>query len=212
MRRIVLSTVGVAAIALTPGVALARHGHGAGHRHHHHARVRVEVFRGAAQPGSGSSGSLGSGGSPNTPASTNAGTIASFANGVLTIKLADGSNVSGMVTRDTEIECTTAQDAAQASTADHGGPSGNDGSDNGSATQTQPPTSDNGAGDQNAADGNGVADDQNDAADDPNDAAGNDANQPACGPSSLTAGSAVREAVLRIGPGGSVFSKVELAG
>src|SRR3954452_10962586 len=51
----------------------------------------------------------------------NAGTIASFENGVLTINLAGGGTLTGAVTDETEIEC---DDTAQAS--DHGG-GGDDG-------------------------------------------------------------------------------------
>lgn len=40
----------------------------------------------------------------------NAGAVASFAGGVLTIKLIDGSTLSGRVTDQTEIECETAAD------------------------------------------------------------------------------------------------------
>lgn len=40
----------------------------------------------------------------------NAGTVASFANGVLTIALARGGSVSGRVTRDTEMGCEWADD------------------------------------------------------------------------------------------------------
>jgi hypothetical protein len=55
----------------------------------------------------------------------NAGTIASFDNGVLTINLAGGGTLTGEVTDETEIECG---DMAQASDdGDHGG--GDDGDD-----------------------------------------------------------------------------------
>lgn len=54
----------------------------------------------------------------------NAGTIASFKNGVLTINLAGGGTLTGAVTGDTEIEC---DDMARAS--DDGGHGGDDGDD-----------------------------------------------------------------------------------
>jgi hypothetical protein len=75
-----------------PATALAHHHH---HKHHarHHARFRHF-------------------GDQNTPpttmnASDNAGTVQSFQNGVLTIALNNGSTVSGAVTNDTELECTS---------------------------------------------------------------------------------------------------------
>ncbi len=47
----------------------------------------------------------------------NAGTIASFSGGVLTVNLAGGGSLTATVTADTEIEC----DDATAQAADHGG-------------------------------------------------------------------------------------------
>lgn len=113
------------AVAIAPA-ALAREHH---HRHHHHRRhVKTHFERFGSQqsqePGT-------------TGAASTAGTIATFTNGTLTITLADGSSVSGAVTRDTEIECQMAgdndNDDGVMSTEDRGpgGGDGDTGDDNG---------------------------------------------------------------------------------
>src|SRR3954451_5934247 len=56
----------------------------------------------------------------------NAGTIASFDNGVLTINLAGGGTLTGMVTQDTEIECPDTAQASDDGGGDHQG-GGDDG-------------------------------------------------------------------------------------
>ena len=64
---------------------------------------------------------------PATP-SQDAGTVVTFANNVLTIKLNDGSTVSGQVSTDTQIVCKT----ATAQMADAGGGSGSSDGNSGS--------------------------------------------------------------------------------
>jgi hypothetical protein len=112
MRRIMLLVVGVLALALAvPGIASAHRGHH--HRHHHkahHVRIKHIGAKSATDPAA--------------PATGDAGTVASFTGGVLTITLADGSTVSGKVTDQTEIECETAAPVATAS--HHGGGWGDD--------------------------------------------------------------------------------------
>lgn len=106
MRRITLLVAGVLALALAvPGIASAHHGHHHRHRHKaHHARIEHLGATSAIDP--------------NAPATGDAGTVASFTGGVLTIALADGSTVSGKVTDRTEIECET---TAPTATASHDG-------------------------------------------------------------------------------------------
>ncbi len=113
------------AIALVPAIASAeRH-----HRHHHHAaQARFEHF--------GSS-------NPVAPISADAGKIASFTGGVLTIKLSDASTVSGKVTAATELKCESVSPSLAARAADHG---------SGSDDNSQDAGDDNG---QDAADDNG---------------------------------------------------------
>jgi len=111
MRRIMLLLVGALALALAvPGVASA---HGRHHRRHHHVKAhhaRTEHFGTAPNT------------SPSTPSGpADAGRVASFTNGVLTITLADGSTVTGDVTADTEINCMGAgATASRDGQGDHG--------------------------------------------------------------------------------------------
>src|SRR5918911_272607 len=103
MRRIVYTLlVSSALLGVLPATALARHHR---HRSHHarrHARVRVKRFGTEMPSQSGSSGAIEQPGQGNDQ---NAGTVASFANGKLTIALNDGSTVSGQVTPNTELKC-----------------------------------------------------------------------------------------------------------
>jgi hypothetical protein len=195
MRRSLLTATGITALALAvPGAALAHDGHGRHHHHHgagahaHHARFRF-VHVGPAT------------GTPiptpaTTPTPENAGTVASYTNGVLTLTLKDGSTVSGKVTDETRIRCVK--------------------------TTLSPP----GPGDQGPGDDNGQGDDQNggdmsqhgdqgqggwqhgDDGDD--DGAPTTEPEPPCDSSSLVVGAVVRAAELRIGPGGTEFECVWL--
>jgi len=122
-----------------------------------------------------------------------AGTVKSFEDGVLTISLAQGGELSGTVDDRTEIECDS--EAAHASSdgrRDDSGPSGNSG--------------------PSGSSGPGSGDDHGDdpAGDDPADHdAGEDEDQ-RCGTDALTAGTRVREAELRITSAGRRFSELEL--
>lgn len=174
MRRIMLLALGALALALAvPGVASA---HGRHHRHrHHHAKAhhaRTEHFGGSAST------------SPSNPGSPgDAGRVASFANGVLTITLADGSSVSGNVTSDTEIGCMGA-----GATASRDGGSGDRGGESDQGDH----------GDR--GDDQGAGDDQGDQRD----------RSPSCGTAQLVPGAAVHEAILKLGPGGAEFKLVLL--
>lgn len=180
MRRILLLAAGALALALAvPGAASAHHGRGHHHRHHHHAKAhhaRLEHFNAPANTDPSN---------PSAPA--DAGRVASFANGVLTITLADGSTVSGKVTSDTEINCMGPN--AQAS-RDGGGDQGDQGD--------QSQGDQGGSGDQ--GDDNGSGDDQGDQ----------QSQAPTCDTTSLTAGTPVHEAILKIGSNGAEFKLVLL--
>jgi hypothetical protein len=110
----------------------------------------------------------------------NAGSVKSFTGGVLTITLAAGGELSGIVTPDTEIECEGAEDAR----ASDDGPGGDDDQ-----------------GDDHSGPGHG--DDHGDD-DEGDDDEGN------CGPEALTAGAKVAEADLHVGNGSPTWEKVEL--
>jgi hypothetical protein len=181
VRRVMFTVAATVLMAgAVPASALAHH-HG---KHHarHHARIRR----------------FGDQNSPPTSMSPsdNAGKVADFSNGVLTIQLNDGSTVKGAVTNDTELECTSTQ-SSQTTHEDGDGGSGGDqssGDNQGSGDNTQ------GDNDQNEAQG-----EDNDQGEDQNE------NQSSsCSTSSLTPGAVVHEASLRIGGSGAAWQKVEL--
>jgi hypothetical protein len=171
-------------------------------RHGQRTHNRIVFFRTPGQPGgpwqSGTTGPTGPTGptgatgpsGPSGPSSGDAGTIVSFTNGVLTIKLTDNSTISGTVTGDTEIECRTAAATPQGNGDDSSG----DSSD-GPAGPAGPQTA------SDSRDDNGGGDDDN----------GEGADQ-GCGTQALVAGATVHEAELRVGPSGSVFLDVEVDG
>jgi hypothetical protein len=206
MKRSLLTAAGMtAALALAmPGAALAHHGHGRHHHkavHAHHAKFRfVHIGASAGTPAV----------TPTTPTPTpptpeNAGTVASYTGGVLTLTLGDGSTVSGKVTNETRIECVKA------------------------APTTAPPT---GTPDQSPGDDGGQGDDQSrgdvsqqgdqsqgewqhgedDGGGDDDSAPATPATEPEppCDSTALVAGAVVRAAELRIGPGGTEFESVLL--
>jgi hypothetical protein len=192
MRRILLGGLGVAALVVAaPGSALAQHHgqHGSHHRSHHATKVRFERFGPtvAAPSSSGATGPTGST-TPTTP-SQDAGKVASFANNVLTIKLNDGSSVSGLVTIDSQIVCAT----ATAQMADAGGDSG----------------SSDGNGGNDGAQSSGNNGDQNDNQGD--DDQGHNNQAPTCDSTSLIPGAVVHEADLRVSSSGSQFMDIVLS-
>jgi hypothetical protein len=86
--------VSLSLLAAIPAVSAARSGH---HARHHSRHARIEHFRRHQDVRS-------------QTGSQDAGTVQSFQNGTLTIKLTDGSTVSGAVTPDTEVECQSMND------------------------------------------------------------------------------------------------------
>lgn len=117
MRRIVMTAVAAISLA-APSAALAHNGerHHHHHRGRHHGHAHVLAFH-AQAPASPTQTT----GAP-TSSGESAGTIVSFENNVLTIKLSDGSTVAGKVTEQTEIECaapTGSSSAGQSSFGEH---------------------------------------------------------------------------------------------
>ena len=117
----------------------------------------------------------------------NAGTIASFTGGVLTINLGKGGTLVGAVTGDTDIECH----GATATAAGGGGDDQGDGDHGDQGDQ----------GDQGYG-GHGDQGDQGDG--DDGDDGGN------CGAEALTAGRQVQQAELKARNGEAVFEGLEL--
>jgi hypothetical protein len=128
-----------------------------------------------------------------------AGTVKSFESGVLTISLAQGGELVGIVDDRTEIECES-EAAAHASSdgrRDDSGSSGNSGPSGSSCRGSGDDRGDHDAGD--------------DHGDDPADHDAGDDDRERCGTDALTAGTRVREADVRVTSTGRLFSEIELA-
>jgi hypothetical protein len=129
----------------------------------------------------------------------NAGTIKSFEDGVLTITLAGGGELSGTVDGDTEIECHTAGDLKAHSSS--GGDDDDTGDDEGDNHGDDGPGHDGGDdhGDDHGDDEDG--DDRNEHGDDDHDQ---------CSPATLEAGTKVHEAELEVTSAGKHWEELEL--
>jgi len=205
---------------LAPGTALAHGRHHA--RHHarrHHAHVSF-VHLGPATTGPGSPAAPGTpppakptGAAPTTPATPeNAGKVASYTSGVLTLTLADGSTISGKVTAATRIECVSATPTPPQEGNDDEGAPGDDngmGDDRNGGDRNQeggPPWA---AGQwRGGGDRGGPGDDDGQGDEGPID--GPIVSEPPCDTSALVEGAVVRAAELRIAPGGTEFEIIEL--
>ena len=190
MRRMILAAATSSLVlALVPAGAMARQ-----HSHHkrHHARHQVRHHKRVIHRRFGDVNNPATTPTTGTPSSDAVGTVDSFTNGTLTIKLNNGSTVSGTVTNDTEIECEASSSTVMTDTHRDGGGGDNGGSGSG----------DNGG--QNSGDDHG---DQGDQGDD-NDQ--DDQAQQACTTANLTPGASVRGAELKISSAGAVWDKVDL--
>jgi hypothetical protein len=185
MKRIGLAALSALAVLLVvsgPAVAKDSRGHhkrDARHEHRRSHRVRTHIVD--IKPASPAA--------PTTiAAGDNAGTVASFTNGTLTLKLNNGTMVSGNVSRETEIECEAALSPGPTTTAGEG-----DGRDNrGGGDQSGDDSRDQGGRDDNGGRDEGGA------------------SAASCGSSALVAGAVVHEAELRVSSSGSTFTKVEV--
>ena len=194
MRRLLLGAVAASLLALAgSATALAAHHgkrhhrthHAARHRHHHATGARLLRFGVAAFNTIGAATK-----SPDASSDENAGTVKSFTGGVLTIKLADETEVSGKVTEATRLECESA-------TAQQGGQDDdNQGDDNQGDEQGT-----SGGDDHSGAT---AATASNDSGDD--DEQGGEA----CTTEALVPNAVVREAELSVSSAGAVWEKVEL--
>jgi hypothetical protein len=146
---------------------------------------------------------------PTTPPTTpeNAGTVASYTNGVLTLTLNGGSTVSGKVTNDTKIECVKATPTPPTGTEEE--PTDQSPGDDNSQGDDQSGGDMSQQGDQESGDsGKSQQGDHGDSGD--NDDEGPGTTEPPCDSSALVAGAVVRAAELRIGPGGTEFESILL--
>jgi hypothetical protein len=188
MRRIVLTVLACGAVlAVGASAALADHHDGRHERRHelrdrHEARDRRHEVRHRRHEARHRTRIHHERWGTDDATKSTAGTVASFTNGILTIRLSDNSMVSGTVTSTTEIECEAAE---------------------GTAMQAD----DRDGGDDHGGDNGGDRGDPGDPGD-PGDN-GNDEGQ-TCGTGALMAGTAVHEAELRLSSAGAHWDKVEL--
>lgn len=225
MRRALPIAAALTALTLTaPGAALANQGH-----HHHKAKHRAHHaqvhFRHLGARTSTTTTGTGTGtqptpGAPTTPPTTppapeNAGTVASYTNGVLTLTLTDGSSVSGKVTANTRIECVSATPTSPP--VGQGNDEGAPGDDNGLGDdQSGGDGNQSDPGQGNPGQGQGDQTPQGQGGQDDGGDGGNPSTTPAtpsgppCDSSALVNGATVRAAELRIGPGGTEFESIEL--
>lgn len=201
MRRTLLTAVGVLTLALAvPGAALAHHGHSRHHKGHHgkahHARFRFEHI-GPTGVSAGTTGPTGPTGPSGPPAPENAGTVVSYSTttNILEVKLGDESVVKGKVTENTRIECVKATPPTEAGPTDE-----SPGDDSGEGD-------DQSRGDMSQS-GEGWGDHKDGGDDDGGEVSA--ATEPPCDSSLLVPGAVVREAELRIGPGGTEFESIVL--
>ena len=166
---------GALAVAV-PTTALARHHH---RHHHHHSRIRHEHFGTAGGTATTTSGDEMQG---------TAGTVDSFTNGVLTIRLNDNTLVSGMVTSATELQCEAPENEVNDNDADDSFSGSRIAMDDGGGSSG----GDDSSGDNGSGDDNQGQDEQ------------------MCSTSSLAPGTVVQEAELKVSSAGAVWQEVEL--
>jgi hypothetical protein len=195
MRRIFTTAIASSVLVLAvSGVAVAaathhdgRHDHHAHHANRHRRSIQHAhaVKFGAPVVPIAASGASAPPASAPSPTSS-AATIVSFTNGTLTIRLVDGSMVSGRVSEETEIAC---QPIGPQQSDSSGGP---------------------GPGDDQARDDNDGRDDNDEKQD--NEEARNDDNdnERRCTAAALLAGVVVREAELRVSGAGAVWEELEM--
>ena len=191
MKLRILATISACAFALAaPATAIARHHahrHGAHARHHkrHAHQTRVLRFGATAQAAGQAGGYPNPSPTASSPAAT-AGTVASFAGGALTIKLSDGSMVSGKVTAQTRLRCEPGAEQDEAGEDQSGDDRAQASNSDRSEAQDEDERGDDGGGDEDTA-------------------------EEGCAPADLMAPAVVREAELEIGPAGAVWEEVVLA-
>jgi hypothetical protein len=196
MRKILFTLLaGGALLAAIPAASVAHGGdHQRGDRHRdgehqreharHHDRSQHERFGGRDGVGH------------------DAGTVASFANGRLTIRLNDGSSVTGAVNRFGEIECEMPEFMHRADQGPGGSGSGSSGGPGDGNGQNGNDRNGNGQDGPGHNDGNGNG--QNGQDNDP----GDDNGQRQC--TMIAPGMVVRDATLTLTGFGAVWTRVDL--
>jgi hypothetical protein len=193
MRKLLLTAVAAATVAAGPGATLAL-AHSGEHRQHHpaapgrrhHRPERFGAIPGAPAGATGPTGVTGPIGPP-LPAPQSAGMVASFANGVLTIRLNNGTTVSGAITDATRLGCEplAGRQAGDGDRNDNDGNGGNRGSNN------------SGGGGDGGGPGGGPGDDEGNG-------------NVSCTLAAVTPGTVVEEAELQVSSSGGVWESLLL--
>jgi hypothetical protein len=132
----------------------------------------------------------------------NAGTVASFDKGVLTITLAQGGELSATVDDDTEIECHTRADLRHHTHRSSAGDDHNGGSGDGEHGDEEEHTAEEHPAEEHGDEEHGDdGDDSNEHGDDDDDR---------CGADQLKAGTVVHEAELKVTSKGKHWEELEL--
>ena len=124
----------------------------------------------------------------------NAGTISSFDGTTLTIDLANGGSITGIVDEDTEVKC--------------GGECDHDGDDSGPSDNSGPSES-SGSRHRDSGDDDSADEDEDTSDDDSSD--DSDSEDSDCSVDDLVVGAAVHEAEIRVRNGDAVFEEIVLA-
>jgi hypothetical protein len=208
-------TLGALLVLAAALMLVAFAGPASAHRNHHRIRhhggrslnqaLSVNQVQSSDDEGDGG-GSSGTG-----DTSSDAGTIAAFdsTTGLLTVALTDGSSITGLVTDETEISCTTTSDDnsgdddSGSGDDDSGSGGGDDGGGGGDSVNASHLSDDGGSGD---GDGSGSGDDGTGTG-----TGTGTGDEPQCSTADLTVGAVVQEAELKLENGEAVFDEIQLA-
>lgn len=149
-----------------------------------------------------------------------AGVVTSFEEDFLTIALANGSSVRGLVTDDTEIECESEDEYEDGNADPHDGytperlraldEGGEDSEEPGSGEEGSDESGEDQSGDDESDDQGEDEDEDENEGDDDYDHGHDGDRDDRCSPSDLVAGTRVHEAELKVTGDGLVFTEIEL--
>jgi hypothetical protein len=209
MKRMLLAAMASSALVLVaPSMASAAHHGNRHHRghpanaHRRHAKgARLLTFTAATSHDAVTGAPAGPSTTPTTASDEAAGTVKSFEGGVLTIRLTDGTVVSGKVTEQTELQCPAVSPPATLGEDDQGG--GDDHTSSQGSEHGGPASGDQIAGPQHSDSQSG---DRGDEGQEGND----DESEASCTTAALVFEAKVGEAELSLSSAGAVWQKVEL--
>jgi hypothetical protein len=131
--------------------------------------------------------------------SEDGGTISAFDGTTLTIDLANGGSITGLVDENTEVKCDDEvdQDGESTDPSDTAGANRRESGDDDPADEDQVESDDESSDDESSDDSSDDADESEDGS--------------SCSVADLAVGVAVHEAEIRVGNGDAVFEEIELA-